>query len=92
MNKKSILIDGNSLVYRMFYGVREMSNSKGVPTNAIYGFVNVLVKIQNEYKPDYLAVAFDLSAPTFRHKEYEDYKGGRDKMPEDRSAGFQLPP
>lgn len=51
MNKKSILIDGNSLVYRMFYGVREMSNSKGIPTNAIYGFVNVLVKIQNEYKP-----------------------------------------
>lgn len=90
MNKKSILIDGNSLVYRMFYGVREMSNSKGVPTNAIYGFVNVLVKIQNEYKPDYLAVAFDLSAPTFRHKEYEDYKGGRDKMPEDLQVQMDL--
>ena len=90
MNKKSILIDGNSLVYRMFYGVREMSNSKGIPTNAIYGFVNVLVKIQNEYKPDYLAVAFDLSAPTFRHKEYEDYKGGRDKMPEDLPGQMDL--
>lgn len=90
MNKKSILIDGNSLVYRMFYGVREMSNSKGVSTNAIYGFVNVLLKIQNEYKPDYLGVAFDLSTPTFRHKEYTEYKGGRDKMPEDLQVQMDL--
>ncbi|MEG0495771.1 MAG: hypothetical protein RR564_05830, partial [Eubacterium sp.] len=49
VNKKNILIDGNSLVYRMFYGIHEMSNSKGIPTNAVYGFVNVLVKIQSDY-------------------------------------------
>lgn len=79
---KSILIDGNSLFYRTFYAIREMSNSKGVPTNAIYGFVNILVKIQEEYQPDYLGVAFDLKAPTFRHLVYDDYKGGRHKMPE----------
>ena len=90
VKKKTILIDGNSLIYRMFYGIREMSNSKGVPTNAIYGFVGILVKIQNEYKPDYLGVAFDLSAPTFRHKAYADYKGGRDKMPEDLQVQMKL--
>lgn len=90
MKKKSILIDGNSLLYRMFYGIREMTNSKGVPTNAIYGFVNVLYKIQEEYKPDYFGIAFDLKAPTFRHKEYSDYKAGRDKMPEDLASQFIL--
>jgi len=79
---KSILIDGNSLIYRTFYAIREMSNSKGIPTNAIYGFVNILVKIQEEYQPDYLGIAFDLKAPTFRHLAYDDYKGGRHKMPE----------
>lgn len=72
---KIILIDGNSLIYRTFYAIREMNNSKGMPTNAIYGFVNILVKIQEEFKPDYLAVAFDLKGPTFRHLAYEDYKG-----------------
>lgn len=83
MSKKSILIDGHSLVYRMYYGVRMMNNSKGIPTNAIYGFVNVLLKIQENFKPDYLAVAFDLSTPTFRHQAYDAYKDGREKMPED---------
>lgn len=83
MDKKCILIDGHSMVYRMFYGVRNMNNSKGLPTNALYGFVNVLVRIEQEFKPDYLAIAFDLNAPTFRHKEDPEYKGGRDKMPED---------
>ncbi|MGL4606205.1 MAG: PIN domain-containing protein, partial [Eubacteriaceae bacterium] len=78
---RSILIDGNSLIYRTFYGIREMSNSKGIPTNAIYGFINILVKIQEEYQPDYLCVAFDLSGPTFLHLSFDDYKGGRNKMP-----------
>ena len=87
---KSILIDGNSLIYRTFYGIREMSNSKGVPTNAIYGFVNILVKIQEEYKPDYLGIAFDLRAPTFRHIVYKDYKGGRHKMPEELEEQFPI--
>ncbi len=79
---KSILIDGNSLFYRTFYAIREMTNSKGIPTNAIYGFVNILVRIQDEYQPDYLGVAFDLKGPTFRHLAYDDYKGGRQNMPE----------
>lgn len=87
---KSILIDGNSLIYRTFYAIREMSNSKGVPTNAIYGFVNILVKIQEEYQPDYLGIAFDLKAPTFRHLAYDDYKGGRHKMPELLEEQFEL--
>ncbi|MEG2210391.1 MAG: DNA polymerase I [Eubacterium sp.] len=90
VNKKNILIDGNSLVYRMFYGIHEMSNSKGIPTNAVYGFVNVLVKIQSDYKPDYFAVAFDLKTPTFRHEVYDAYKGGRDKMPEDLEVQMVL--
>jgi DNA polymerase-1 len=87
---KSILIDGNSLFYRTFYAIREMSNSKGVPTNAIYGFVNILVKIQEEYKPDYLGIAFDLKGPTFRHLAYNDYKGGRHKMPELLEEQFSI--
>ena len=87
---KSILIDGNSLFYRTFYAIREMSNSKGVPTNAIYGFVNILVKIQEEYQPDYLGVAFDLKGPTFRHLAYDDYKGGRQNMPELLAEQFSI--
>lgn len=87
---KSILIDGNSLFYRTFYAIREMSNSKGVPTNAIYGFVNILVKIQEEYQPDYLGVAFDLKGPTFRHLAYKEYKGGRHKMPESLEEQFPI--
>ena len=90
MQKKSIIIDGNSLIYRMFFGIKEMSNAKGIPTNAIYGFVGVLWKIQQEYKPDYLGVAFDLKAPTFRHTAYEAYKDGRDKMPEDLVVQLEL--
>ncbi len=87
---KIILIDGNSLIYRTFYAIREMNNSKGLPTNAIYGFVNILVKIQEEFKPDYLAVAFDLKGPTFRHLAYKDYKGGRQKMPEGLAEQFPI--
>jgi len=87
---KSILIDGNSLIYRTFYAIHEMSNSKGIPTNAIYGFVNILVKIQEEYQPDYLGVAFDLNAPTFRNLAYADYKGGRHKMPEGLQEQFPI--
>ncbi|WKY48885.1 DNA polymerase I [Eubacteriaceae bacterium ES3] len=87
---KTILIDGNSLIYRTFYAIREMHNSKGMPTNAIYGFVNILVKIQEEFKPDYLGVAFDLKGPTFRDEIFEDYKGGRQKMPEELEQQFPV--
>lgn len=88
--KKAILIDGNSILFRMFYGIRGMASTKGVPTNAIYGFVKLLQQIQNEMRPDYLAVAFDLPEPTFRHKKYDAYKAGRDKMPEELITQLDL--
>ncbi|MDD5428152.1 MAG: DNA polymerase I [Candidatus Omnitrophica bacterium] len=84
MSKKRLfLIDGNSFCYRAFYAIRALTNSKGRPTNAIYGFVTMLNKIVKENKPDMLAVAFDLKGPTFRHKKYEDYKIQRKPMPDD---------
>lgn len=81
--KNCIFIDGNSLLYRMFYGSRPMSSPAGAPTGAVFGFVNVLLKLKNDYDPAYWAVAFDLPQPTFRHEAYEAYKAGREKMPED---------
>ena len=81
--KKLFLIDGNSFCYRAFYAIRALTNSKGQPTNAIYGFITMLNKIVKENKPDMLAVAFDLKGPTFRHKKYEDYKIQRKPMPDD---------
>lgn len=88
--KKAILIDGNSILFRMFYGVRTMTSSKGVPTNGIFGFVKLLQQIQNEMQPDYLAVAFDMAQPTFRHQRYDAYKAGRDKMPEELVTQLDL--
>ena len=81
--KKLVLIDGHSILNRAFYGVPELSNSQGLHTNAVYGFLNILFKILEEEKPDYLAVAFDVHAPTFRHQMYEAYKGTRKPMPEE---------
>lgn len=81
--KNLIIIDGNSIVNRAYYGVRPLSTKTGVPTNAIYGFMNIMLKYIDEYKPDYLCVAFDLKAPTFRHKMYEAYKAQRKGMPDD---------
>ncbi len=76
------LIDGNSLVYRAFYALPDtMKTASGIPTNAIYGFTNILLKLIEE-RPEYLAVAFDLPAPTFRHKQYDAYKATRQKAPE----------
>lgn len=79
--KKLVLIDGHSILNRAFYGVPELTNSEGLHTNAVYGFLNIMFKILDEEKPDYLTVAFDLSAPTFRHKMYGGYKGTRKPMP-----------
>lgn len=79
--KKLVLIDGHSILNRAFYGVPELTNSEGLHTNAVYGFLNIMFKIIDEEKPDYLTVAFDLSAPTFRHKMYGGYKGTRKPMP-----------
>lgn len=83
MSEKLVLIDGHSILNRAFYGVPELTNAKGLHTNAIYGFLNILFKILEEEKPQYLVVAFDMSAPTFRHKVFEGYKGTRKPMPEE---------
>lgn len=77
------LIDGNSFCYRAFYAIRQLSNSKGQPTNAVYGFVTMLGKLIADTKPDMLAVAFDMKGPTFRHKKYDEYKIHRKPMPDD---------
>ena len=81
MREKLVLIDGHSILNRAFYGVPELTNSEGLHTNAVYGFLNILFKILAEEQPQYLAVAFDLKAPTFRHKMYDAYKGTRKPQP-----------
>ena len=81
MSEKLVLIDGNSILNRAFYGVPDLTNSKGMHTNAVYGFLNILFKILEEEKTDYLMVAFDVKAPTFRHEIYKEYKGTRKPMP-----------
>lgn len=83
------LVDGNSYIYRAYHAIRYLSNSKGLPTNAIFGFTNMILKLINERKPKYLAVVFDTKEPTFRHSLYSDYKATRPPMPEDLVA--QLP-
>lgn len=80
---KLVLIDGNSLLNRAYYATPVFTTKAGVPTNGIFGFVKLLLKIIDDKKPSYLAVAFDLHAPTFRHKLYADYKAGRKPMPEE---------
>lgn len=83
MSKKIVLIDGHSILNRAFYGVPDLTNSEGLHTNAIYGFLNILFKILEEEKPEYLTVAFDVHAPTFRHEMYAAYKGTRKPMMEE---------
>ncbi|MBQ6886682.1 MAG: DNA polymerase I [Lachnospiraceae bacterium] len=83
MSEKLVLIDGNSILNRAFYGVPDLTNSKGLHTNAVYGFLNILFKIIEEEKTDYLMVAFDVKAPTFRHEIYKEYKGTRKPMPDE---------
>lgn len=80
--KKLLILDSNSIINRAYYGVRPLSASDGTPTNAVYGFMNMLIKLLNEQKPDYLCAAFDLKAPTFRHKMYDGYKAQRHPMPD----------
>ena len=84
MTKKFMVIDGNSIMNRAFYGLQSanmLSTAEGLYTNAIYGFLNILFKYREEEKPDYIAIAFDLKAPTFRHNEYSQYKANRKGMP-----------
>ena len=80
---KLVLIDGHSILNRAFYGVPDLTNTEGLHTNAVYGFLNIMLKILEEEKADHLAVAFDLPAPTFRHKMFDAYKGTRKPMPEE---------
>jgi len=87
--KKLILIDGNAIVHRSFHALPPLTNRKGEMTNAVYGFSSVLIKVINELKPDYVAAAFDLAAPTFRHIEYDQYKAKRVKAPDELYA--QIP-
>ena len=78
---KLLAIDGNSIANRAFYGIKALANKKGEFTNAIYGFMNIYLKTIADVKPDKVAVAFDLKAPTFRHLKYDAYKAGRKGKP-----------
>ena len=83
MLDKLLLIDGHSILNRAFYGVPDLTNSKGLHTNAVYGFLNILFKVLEEEKPRYLMVAFDVKQKTFRHEMFEAYKGTRKPMPQE---------
>ena len=83
MDGKLVLVDGHSILNRAFFGIPDLTNSEGLHTNAVYGFLNILFKILEEEQPDYLTVAFDVHAPTFRHKMYDAYKGTRKPMAEE---------
>ena len=86
---KLLVLDGNSIVNRAFYGIKLLTNKNGEYTNAIYGFLNILLKLEDICSPDAVAVAFDVHAPTFRHKMYDEYKAGRKGMPDELRA--QMP-
>ncbi len=83
MSEKIVLIDGHSILNRAFYGLPDLTNSDGLHTNAVYGFLNIMFKILEEERPEYLTVAFDVHAPTFRHEMYKEYKGTRKPMAEE---------
>ncbi|MDF2945469.1 MAG: polA [Bacillales bacterium] len=88
MEKKLVLIDGNSIAYRAFFALPLLNNNKGIHTNAIYGFAMMLLKILETEKPSHVAVAFDIGKKTFRHDKFDDYKGGRQKTPPELSEQF----
>ena len=87
--KRIFLIDGMSHIFRSFYAIRNLSNSQGLPTNAVFGFASMLRKLIRQYRPDYAAVVFDGSQPTFRHEAFQAYKAHRTEMPDDLAT--QLP-
>ena len=80
---KLLVLDGNSIINRAFYGIKLLSTKSGIYTNAIYGFLNILLKLKEIAQPDAVGIAFDVHAPTFRHKQYAEYKAGRHAMPEE---------
>ncbi|MFA0774801.1 MAG: hypothetical protein THHGLFOP_000300, partial [Candidatus Fervidibacter sp.] len=79
---KLVIIDGHSLLYRAFFAVPPLSTRDGTPTNAVYGFLRMLLKLWREERPDYLVIAFDAPTPTFRHQQFADYKAQRAKAPD----------
>ena len=83
MSSKIVLIDGHSILNRAFYGLPDLTNAEGLHTNAIYGFLTIMFKLLEDEKPEYMAVSFDLKAPTERHKLYEGYKANRHGMPDE---------
>ena len=87
---KLLLVDGHSILNRAFYGLPDLTNSNGQHTNAVLEFINMILKVIEEEKPTHLAVAFDLHAPTFRHKMYKEYKGTRKGMPEELRSQVPL--
>ena len=92
---KLLVLDGNSIVNRAFYGIRLLSTKEGLYTNGIYGFMTMLEKLKHETEPDAVAIAFDMRAPTFRHKEYAGYKAQRKATaaePQRAIAAAGLPP
>ena len=88
--ERLLILDSNSLLNRAFFAIPELTNSEGVHTNAIYGFINMLLKMKSDLNPDYIVAAFDKKGPTFRHKEYADYKAGRKKMAPELAEQFPL--
>src|SRR4030042_4498483 len=88
MTKKLVLIDGNSLVHRAFHALPALSTSEGELVNAVYGFTSMLLKVFDELKPDYISVCFDLPGPTFRHKEFTQYKMSRPSVKEELDSQF----
>ncbi|WP_300380771.1 DNA polymerase I [Clostridium sp.] len=88
--ERLLILDSNSLLNRAFYAIPELTTNEGIHTNAVYGFTNMLFKMKEELKPDYIVAAFDKKAPTFRHLEYKEYKAGRKKMPGELAEQFPL--
>ena len=86
--KRILAVDGNSIINRAFYGIRALTTRDGQPTNAIYGMINIITRQWEALQPDAAVMAFDLKAPTFRHKMYADYKAGRRPAPDELRAQF----
>ena len=87
---KLLVLDGNSIFNRAFYGIKLLATKTGIYTNAIYGFLTMLNKLTDEISPDAVSIAFDMKAPTFRHKAYDGYKATRKGMPEELAAQFPV--
>ena len=87
---KLLVIDGNSIINRAYYGIKLLSTKDGVYTNAVFGFLNMMKRFEDMCSPDAVAVAFDVHAPTFRHKMYDAYKAGRHAMPDELRSQMQI--